>query len=183
MRCFLGTELEDSLVPRISDVINSFTELDIDMKPVRDENLHLTVKFLGDISEERLKKVDAVEEVTDEIEPFEIELGGIGVFPSRDYIKVIWIGAGKGGKRFKELMRKVELKLSDKGFEKDKNDPVPHITIGRIKSGRNKESIKSKLDELNGKIFGTMPVDEISLFKSELTPEGPVYEKIKDYRL
>lgn len=183
MRCFLGTKIDEGLVNPVSEAREQFEGLNADIKPVRGENLHLTVKFLGETKEEKVRKVDAVEEVLTNFEPFELELKDVGVFPSRDYIKVIWVGGGKGKKKFRDLMSTIDQRLTEKGFEKDENDPVPHVTIGRVKSGRNKQMIKSKLDDLQGERFGEMVVDNVTLFKSKLTSEGPVYEKIKEYRL
>ncbi|MFP4117046.1 MAG: RNA 2',3'-cyclic phosphodiesterase [Candidatus Aenigmatarchaeota archaeon] len=183
MRFFLGTKIDESLIKAVSKVRNSFRDLDADIKAVKDENLHLTVKFLGEIDEEELERIDCIREALADFQPFELELKDVGVFPSRDYIKVIWAGAGKGREKFAELMSEIENRTREEGFEKDENDPVPHVTIGRVKSGRNKQLIQSELDEWKGKTFGQMLVDRVTLFKSKLTPKGPVYEKIKDYEL
>ncbi len=183
MRCFLGTKIDEDLIEKVSDVRDSFGSIDADIKTVRDQNLHFTVKFLGEIDEDRAQRVDSIREALNDFKPFEVGLKDVGVFPSRDYIKVIWIGTGEGSERFEELMSKIEEKTRKEGFQKDENEPVPHVTIGRVKTGRNKELIQSELDKWKEKSFGRMLVDKVTLFKSELTSKGPVYEKIKDYGL
>ncbi|MFP4116113.1 MAG: RNA 2',3'-cyclic phosphodiesterase [Candidatus Aenigmatarchaeota archaeon] len=183
MRCFLGTKLDGSLIPEVSRVKDGFTKINADIKPVLDENLHFTVKFLGEIKQGRIKDIDVMKEVLEEFQPFKVELKGVGAFPSKDYIKVLWIGAGQGKKKFRQLMKRTDGRLGEEGFEEEKNKPVPHITVGRVKSGRNKGRIQSKIRKWEGKEFGKMMVEEVTLFESELKSEGPVYKKIKDYRL
>ncbi len=183
MRCFLGTELPQGVKKNVGEARDLFGSLDADIKVVKDENLHLTVKFLGQIKERDISKVDVLENRLEDLEPFDLEIRGMGSFPNMDYMKVLWVGAGKGGRRFKEIISKTDKALVKKGFKKDKNDPVPHITIGRVKSGRNKELIRSKLKEWEDRNFGSMKVNNITLFESNLTPDGPIYKKIKDYEL
>lgn len=183
MRCFLGTKIDEDIVTEVSRVRDSFSELDVDIKPVKDENLHLTTKFLGDINQSEISKIDAVKEVLDGFEPFRLVLKGVGVFPSMDYIKVLWVGAGEGRERYEELMGAVDDRLTGAGFDSEKNKPVAHVTIGRIKSGRNKDLIKSTIRKWEDKKFGTMMVDEVTLFESELRSGGPIYKKLKDYEI
>lgn len=183
MRCFLGTKLDESLVDNVRQVKEAFRETNADIKFVRDENLHFTVKFLGEVEEGDVKNVDRVEEVLENYNPFQIELKGGGVFPSKDYIKVIWIGVGEGHEKFKEMLERIDKILSMEGFEEEKNEIVPHLTIGRVKSGKNKDRIVSKVNELQGEVMGEMKLDEVSLFKSNLTSEGPIYKRLENYEL
>lgn len=175
--------VDESLVDEIREVKEAFEKTNADIKLVKDENLHFTVKFLGEIEEGGVEKVDRVKGVLDNFDPFQIELKGTGAFPSKDYIKVVWIGVGKGREKFKEMLELIDETLSREGFEREKNEPVPHLTIGRVKSGKNKDRIVSKLQKFQGKEMGGMEVNKVTLFESNLTSEGPVYKKLKQYRL
>lgn len=183
MRCFLGTKIDEDLVPEVRDIKEKFKRTGGDIKFVEDENLHFTVKFLGDIGKDEIKEVDAVKEVVENFDPFEIGLVGTGVFPSLDYMKVIWIGVEDGKGEFTDLLQQIEDRLSEKGFEREKNEIVPHATIGRVKSGKNKKQVSSMVERLKGEKIGEMVVDKVTLFESELTPEGPIYKKLKNYTL
>lgn len=183
MRCFLGSKLDESLVDDVKEVKDAFRETNADIKFVKDENLHFTVKFLGEMEKDRIEKIDRIEEVLRNYNPFRIELRGVGVFPSKGYIKVIWIGVGEGEEKFKGMLEGIDKVLSRQGFEEEKNEIVPHLTIGRVKSGKNKDRIISKVKELKERVIGKMNLKKITLFKSDLTPEGPIYKKLKDYEL
>ncbi len=183
MRCFLGVKLSKEIVSEVAKAREKFEKIDADIKTVENENLHLTVKFLGKTDEKDLHKIDILNDTLEEFDPFMIKLKDVGVFPSADYIKTIWVGIDKGNEMFVELIKNIEDSLAKIGFESSKNSPVPHATIARVKSGKNKDMIKNTLEELHNRSFGKMKVDRITLFKSKLRPIGPTYEKIKEYRL
>lgn len=183
MRCFLGSKLDESLVDDVSQVKDDFKAINADIKFVKDENLHFTVKFLGEIGKSKVEKVDKVEGRLEDYDPFQFELKGAGVFPSKGYIRVIWIGVGEGYEKFRGMLEDIDGVLSEEGFEEENKDIVPHMTIGRVKSGRNKGRIVSRVEELEGKVIGRMRLNEVTLFKSDLTPQGPVYKRLKNYRL
>ncbi|MFB6217328.1 MAG: RNA 2',3'-cyclic phosphodiesterase [Candidatus Aenigmatarchaeota archaeon] len=183
MRTFLGIGVARDPKQSISSVKDEFRRTDADIKYVKDENLHWTVKFLGDVKEDEIQRIDTVKDVVSDREPFEVELSGVGVFPSLDYIKVIWVGAGDGRSKMKDMIDSVDARLSDAGFEGDEKETVPHVTIGRMKSGRNKEEVRETIKRLKGHSFGTMKVGSITLYSSELTPEGPIYETLKEFEL
>jgi len=175
--------LEQKVVEKASRFRDELGDIEADTKTVRDENLHLTVKFLGEIDESRIGQVDSVQKAVEDVDPFELEIEGTGAFPSMDYIRVVWIGTGKGSERFREIISNAERTLVNEGFPENKNDPVPHATVCRVSSGRNKDAIRRTIEKWNKRSFGKMVVDRVSLFESKLTPTGPVYTKIKDYLL
>lgn len=183
MRCFLGIGLDEEVKDRVSKVKEGFKDINTDIKFVDDDNLHWTVKFLGDLDQNEINRVEPVKDVTSDFTSFNVELKGMGAFPSLDYIKVIWVGAGDGGSKLKRLIEEVDSKLQSEGFEPEDNEIVPHLTIGRMKSGRNKEKVKSKIEGLKGKRFGKMNINSIKLYKSELTPEGPIYDVLREFEL
>jgi 2'-5' RNA ligase len=158
----------------------TFADAGADLKIVETENIHITLRFLGEISK------DLVEKTRQEMEnlkfdPFEVELKGAGAFPNLSRINVIWIGIQKGALELSEIFSQLESKLRKTGFQLDNRGFSPHITIGRVKSGRNKDALYTAINEMSDREFGSMMVNSIRLKKSTLTPKGPVYLTIYEH--
>ena len=169
MRTFVAIEVSDK------DVLNSIhkiqTELNIKAKPVELHNMHFTVQFLGDVSEDMVRKIsDALNSI--EFSAFSISFMGVGVFPKPSFPRVIWIGTNDGINELEKLAEMIRTKLSQIGFHPDKKFK-PHVTIFRVKNKI--EGISDKLERFSSYYFGKQTVSEIKLKKSELTPNGPIY--------
>ena len=169
MRTFIAIEVNDQ------DVLNSIhkiqTELNIKAKPVELHNMHFTVQFLGEVSEEMIRKISDVLSSL-EFSPFSISFMGVGVFPKPNFPRVIWIGANEGVNELEKLAEMIRSKLSQLGFSPDKKFK-PHVTIFRVKNKI--EGMSDKLEKFSSHYFGKQTVSEIKLKKSELTPNGPIY--------
>ena len=169
MRAFVAIEVSSK------DVLNSIhkiqTELNIKAKPVELHNMHFTVQFLGEVSEEMVRKIsDALNSI--EFSAFSISFTSIGVFPKPNFPRVIWIGTNDGIDELEKLAAMIRTKLSQIGFNPDKKFK-PHVTIFRVKNKI--EGISDKLEKFSSYYFGKQIVSEIKLKKSELTPNGPIY--------
>ena len=169
MRTFVAIEVNNK------DVLNSIhkiqTELNIKAKPVELHNMHFTVQFLGEVSEETIGKIsDALNSI--EFSAFSISFASIGVFPKPNFPRVIWIGTNDGVNELEELAEMIRSKLSDIGFSPDKKFK-PHVTIFRVKNKI--EDLPSKLEKFSSCSFGKQLISEIKLKKSELTYQGPIY--------
>jgi len=169
MRAFVSIEVSNK------DVLNSIhkiqTELNIKAKQVELHNMHFTVQFLGEISEEMVRKIsDALNSI--KFSAFSISFTSIGVFPNPNSPRVIWIGANDGVNELEKLAEMIRLKLSQIGFSPDKKFK-PHITIFRVKNKI--EDLSNKLEKFSSYSFGKQLVSEIKLKKSELTYQGPIY--------
>jgi len=133
--------------------------------------MHFTVQFLGEISEEMVRKIsDALNSI--EFSAFSISFMGVGVFPKPSFPRVIWIGTNDGINELEKLAEMIRTKLSQLGFRPDKKFK-PHVTIFRVKNKI--EGISDKLEKFSSYNFGKQTVSEIKLKKSELAPEGPIY--------
>ncbi len=182
IRAFIGIPLEaPEITGKILEIqkrLKSFSGI----KTVEPENLHLTIKFLGNISSSQIKEIKALlSPVFSSLSPFEVSLKGIGAFPSENYIRVIWIGIEEP-QTLERLMRKVDEKLSELGFEREKSY-VPHLTIARVKRITSREKLVKVLREHSSENFGKMPVNRIVLFRSELFPSGPAYSRLHEWLL
>ena len=169
MRCFLAIELSDEIVEGLEDLKRNFK---IDgIKLVEKENLHITVKFLGEIEE---KTVEDIKGMDLSLEPVESRIRGLGVFPNENYIRVIWVGASN----LVPLFEEVDKRLQDLNFKRER-EYVPHITIGRVKFLKDRKLLKERIEKYRDIDLGTLYVDNIVLMKSTLTGSGPIYEVLE----
>jgi len=171
MRLFIAidfNELKDYFIELQSNIDGSLAKL----KKV--STFHLTLKFLGKVADDKAKEVkDKLKEI--EFKPFSLTLDKIGVFPSENYMRVIWIGV-KPTEKVIELQKKIETSLKEFNFKKDFKFH-PHITLARVKAVNDKEKFVKNLKDI--KVEGEeIEVKDFRLVKSTLTPKGPVYEDI-----
>lgn len=182
LRMFISSDIEDKKIVRgIADLKKSLQLPWAKIKFVEDHNLHFTLKFFGDVEDDLLAKI---EEKLSEISftPFIIELKTVGYF-TPDYPRVLWIGAEKGGEELRELSSLIDDKMSSLGFQREKREFSPHLTIGRIKYVKNRRAFSEKIDTYKNLSFGSFEASSFRLKKSTLTPEGPVYDLIKEFKL
>ncbi|MGC8937160.1 MAG: RNA 2',3'-cyclic phosphodiesterase, partial [Candidatus Methanomethylicaceae archaeon] len=149
-----------------------------DIKLVERENLHVTMKFLGEVDAGLLDKIFEIMERA-RTEKFTIKVKGVGVFPNWRMVRVVWVGIGEGGDRVIKIQRTLEGGLAGLGFERER-DFVPHVTVGRVRSPRNREGLLQVLEKYKRHQFGTCLVDRLILKKSVLTPSGPVYSNLRE---
>ncbi len=174
MRTFVAVEINNDEVLESIKKIQS--DLDLRAKPVALENIHFTLLFLGEISEQISFKVQEALSSIKFVE-FDVEFQGIGAFPKVSQPRVIWVGIDeKGGEQLCNLASQVESALSPLGFQRDK--PFrSHVTIFRIKN--KVRNISDKLTKFSSERFGIQQVSEIKFKQSVLTPEGPNYSDLQ----
>lgn len=167
-RVFLAVNIPKEIKEKIAELFLSKLKVD-GLKPVAEENLHFTVKFLGHLPEESLGELEGkLNELN--FKKFEVEVSGVGDFHGR----VIWLGVSKGGEELKELSLKVNELL---GLEEEKFSA--HLTIARNKF-LEKEKVKGILGELKGVEFReSFSVESLDLMESELSKTGPKYSILK----
>jgi 2'-5' RNA ligase len=150
------------------------------VKLVEPENIHITLKFLGDIDEEIVPKVEQIiKEVVTEYKPFTLKLKGTGFFPNRNYLKVLWVGI-HDTKALETLASDLNKQLVTLGFKQDRRGFSPHLTIGRVKSAKNKNLLLNIVEQYHDVDFGEETVSSIKFMKSTLTPQGPIYSVLRE---
>ncbi|MDP2846457.1 MAG: RNA 2',3'-cyclic phosphodiesterase [Candidatus Methanoperedens sp.] len=176
IRTFIAVELPERFV---SEILRIESMLDTPgIKLVEPKQVHITLKFLGDISEDKVEPIaSALSQVN--CKPFEARIKGVGVFPKPAYIKVIWLGA-EGN--FEALHSEVERMLAPFKFEKD-HQFSPHATLARVKMLKEKAALLEKIKKLENVDLGAMNVESLTLKKSTLTLQGPIYETLKEIKL
>jgi RNA 2',3'-cyclic 3'-phosphodiesterase len=153
------------------------------IKWVEEDNLHITLKFFGETEEHRIPFiVSALDTVSTCTAGFHFRLEGIGVFGSRYNPRVIWVGI-RPYEPLVSLMQAIGEELKSIGFQPDRQNPVPHLTVGRIKEVRDKQIFQKVIDENNKIISGEMMADEFHLYESILKKEGPVYLDLQTFSL
>lgn len=182
VRAFLAIEIDEILIQKIEDVQKEFKKTKANVKYVEIENIHFTLKFFGNIDNKMINNISiATQNVLKECNPLNIAIEGAGCFPNEDYIKVIWVGI-KENPVLIDLQSRLDEEFKKLGFKKEKNYS-PHLTIGRMKSPKNKKEVKDKIATFKDIEIGQMRIKKIALKKSELTPNGPIYSDIKTFNI
>ena len=157
--------------------MSSLLSLGGDLKPVERENIHLTLKFLGNVSPTKLEEVkSALTRVT--FPPFSLEIKGAGAFPNLNRMNVVWVGVGEGWSQVELIYEQTEKLLHQLGFSRETRPFSPHITVARVKSGRKRDEIGAFLGHLTDESFGTFNVEGVRLKQSVLSPSGPKYSTL-----
>ena len=180
IRCFVAVECGgDELAAKFREVRMVLEAARADIKFVEPENVHLTLKFLGEIEPSLVEQVSHVVKETS-FQPFSAKIERVGVFPNLRRPRVVWAGITEGVPQLAEIWSDVDEKLSQLGFERERRRFSPHITIGRVRSGRNRDNLVQEISSLSDHVFGSLRVDRIKLKKSVLTPSGPVYTTLAE---
>jgi RNA 2',3'-cyclic 3'-phosphodiesterase len=177
IRTFCAIKLPDEIRSQATDYVSN---LDLaapkcGVKWEKVENLHLTLKFIGEITEERLERlIQAAEHATSDSHSFELSIKGTGIFPPSGPARIVWLGVIDHTKELRELQSKLEKECEQEGFERETKAFHPHLTIGRVKEPRRaKELVKiHKEKSFESPIF---TVDHLVVMKSELSRDGSSY--------
>ncbi len=181
LRSFIAIELDKSIQTHLHDVQEDMQRHIPDIRWVKPGNIHLTLKFLGEVSLPILQSIkEQLPSYVEKIRPFDFTLDTVGAFPRTKHPRVIWVGVSKDNSLLlSELAAEVEQGLKPLGFKKEKRPFTAHITIGRVRSTNHifpAETI-SRVQIPPGL---KQPVKMITLFKSTLTPQGPIYEALSN---
>lgn len=187
MRAFIAIEISEEIRNALRQVQSHLKYAGADVKWVNKDNIHLTLKFLGEIDEKKADEVkSSLDAVAKETRKFEISLKDIGVFPKIDFPRVVWVGLDKGAGESTELAKKVDEELSKIGFQKETRPFASHLTIGRVRSSKNKQALKEKIlsmDSPKPTAQSPQPINSVTLFQSTLTPKGSIYTKLHEAKL
>lgn len=180
VRTFVAVLIAENLKERISRVQERIKKFASDVKWVSPENLHVTLKFLGGVPEDRIEQVcSTVEEAAGSVPPFELSLSRLGAFPSPRNARVVWIGIEDGRDELVSLARRVDDSLARHGFERESRPFAAHVTIGRTRQGRRPDGLAEGLQEAPSEDLGRQKVERVVMMRSDLMPQGPVYTPLK----
>jgi 2'-5' RNA ligase len=181
MRCFIAVDIEDDNVRnKLFNIAKNFDILGV--KIVEYENLHVTIKFLGEINEKIVEEIiGALSKIS--FKKFMIHVAELGAFPSLRNPRVIWAGIKEGFDEITQLYNLVENELKKAGLKFPKEDFHPHVTLLRIKDDRAIKQVMKIFEQFSNGDFGKFYVTHFSLKNSQLTPRGPIYTNIKVFQL
>lgn len=182
-RLFIAAKV--NIEPALEKYISSLKELfeDSKIKWIPTENLHLTLKFLGKTSVDKLTKVSIeLSEIAKNIDPFEMKIQGSGVF--KDFFRptILWVGV-RMHEVFDLLKNDIENALAEIGFKIDYKRFKPHMTIGRIKDIKKRDEFEEFVRGYEHMLFQMVKVEEIILYESILKPEGPAYVELEKFKI
>jgi len=182
LRAFLAFEVSDEVKGNLTKVEEEVRETRADVKVVEKENLHFTIKFLGEIPESAVSEIDRRVRAVP-LHRMEVSVRGLGAFPDSRRPRVVWAGVARGDlPGFAEAGRRV-IEATEGVGESDERDYHPHITLARVRSPRNQEALTALIRECSGREFGRTPITSLKLKSSTLTPRGPTYRDVSVYEL
>lgn len=186
MRAFIAIELPEETRDKLSALQQELKASGADVKWVRPENIHLTLKFLGEINEKQVELIKGIiDTAAGKRRAFRVRVSSLGAFPRIESPRVVWIDIEEGDEEVKGIAAELQENISWAGIPKEERPFSSHITIGRIRSPINRDKLvrclKDKTD-LGGKNM-EFYAGKITLFKSTLTPKGPLYETLKEANL
>lgn len=180
MRTFIAVDIDEDIKKAVGDIISrlkkgiQFTGAFPSWVPV--ENMHLTMKFLGEVDEGILPKInESLRGISAEFQPFDITLEKIGVFPNKKAPRVIWIGIKQGKEQLALLQQKIEFEMELLGFTPENREFSPHLTLARIKSMRGVEGMMDVIFSHSNYLAGTCSIKELIIYRSVLQKTGAVY--------
>ena len=181
LRTFLAIDLPSCLLNSIVNKQRDLKQVFPSIDWAKSAKVHLTLKFLGDTPESKIPELQqVVAKAVKGIEPFVINLRGFGVFPHKRAPRTLWTGIEGDSEILLDLNRKIETEVSQLGFPPEGKPFHPHLTLARIKKNQRAtgEAIEKASILADPFIFGSLLVEQVTLFKSELRPTGSVYTKL-----
>ncbi len=182
VRVFVAVELPDAVKAEFAGLAAAIDALGVrGARTVRPEGIHLTLKFLGDVSVELIPKIEAaMDSAAGKTSPFDLSLGGAGVFPNPRATRVLWVGVEGDLDSLGRLQQRVEESLAELGFRPERRGFNPHITAGRVRDRVSNADRRRVTETLLSHEYARprIHVEGISLIRSILRPDGAVYEPI-----
>jgi 2'-5' RNA ligase len=181
IRAFLAMTIPQKVRQNVGALIREFEHRSPEIQWIPPDRLHVTLYFFGQVEEDILlqKVVPVLQQALSSEPPLELSCGGLGVFPNWKYPKIIWAGITGATDRLLLLHEHIGYDLKPFKMKKDRRLFRPHLTIGRADKIRKDAHIIRKVEQLGPIQFGQILVKDLTLFRSELTKEGPIYTPLQ----
>lgn len=176
IRTFLALDMDDAILDGLEEVRSKVDDPRSRIRWVARENLHLTLRFLGDVPGDVVGKVcEIATDVAGQIDPFEFDVRGIACVPPRGGIRMFWVNVVDTGGTLMELHEILATRLSGMGLKEENRSFKPHITLARARFVHDPEGLRETARIYTDRDFGTQHTDELVTYSSQLTPAGPIY--------
>jgi 2'-5' RNA ligase len=179
IRTFIAVEMPENITSGIRELQQGLKDYGVDIRWIRPENIHLTLKFLGDVKAADINNIfEAISRTVDGVTSIPLKAKGIGVFPGIKSPRVLWVGLAGQIESLLRLQKTLESNLKGLGFPPEKRSFKGHLTIGRIKTKMHSKKVADALMAFRNFESETFTADKIILFKSELKTQGAVYTNL-----
>ncbi|OAG28696.1 RNA 2',3'-cyclic phosphodiesterase [Thermodesulfatator autotrophicus] len=188
-RLFLAISLPANIKEQLKGIQEDLAQSRAQVRWVRPEGIHLTIKFLGEVPEEKISEIiSQIEKVLQKLKPGKLhfKIKGLGVFPNPRSPRVVWAGLEGDLATLARLKRQIEEAFVPLGFPMETRAFVPHLTLGRIKSSKRRQALMEKINTYQEKEWSLpepIEVEELVLYESKLHPEGAIYIPRKRFPL
>jgi 2'-5' RNA ligase len=187
MRVFIAIDIDDKMREAIAELQKQLNaKVDIkkgDVKWVEPENIHLTLKFLGEVDDAKLPEVRAItEQVAAAHNKFTLDIETVGSFGGRS-AKVVWVGAGKGTDELLALQKDLDDRLTQAGFPSEDREFSAHLTLCRVRNLKAGFKLTDACKFFSAYKLGSISADALCIYQSQLTPQGPIYTLLESFKL
>ena len=187
MRCFIAIDIDEQIkkgLGNLQDELRDKTDVRKgDVKWVRPEAMHLTLKFLGEIKDEQVVDVcNIVKDVASRHKSFELDVKSVGHFGGRS-ARVLWVGTGQDCDNLLQLQKDLEQQLASAGWPEETRKFSGHLTLCRVRNSKAGVKLVQTIREYENFRLGTMPADSVMVYQSQLMPKGPIYTVLGNYTL
>jgi len=187
MRCFIAIDIDERIRIALSDLQRKLQGgIDIkksDVKWVSPENIHLTLKFLGEVEDKKAVEVcNMVKDVAGRHKSFDVNVESVGCFGGKS-ARVLWVGTGEGSDKLLQLQKDLEQQADSVGWPKEAREFSGHLTLCRIRNPKAGIKLAAMSKDYKDFKLGTISADSVSVYQSQLTPSGPVYTLLGNYKL
>jgi 2'-5' RNA ligase len=180
IRTFIAIKIPEDIRNQIVKLQSGLRGVGGKISWVKPENIHLTLKFLGETDENLIENIsEKLEQVVLSFNQFEVSVKGVGAFPNFRRAKVFWVGTKADSNILGELAQKIDREMNEFGYMLERRQFSAHLTIGRVRDNRGIEQVINKLQQVENFTLGKFLVKEVLFIKSELTRQGPIYTLLK----
>ncbi len=187
MRLFIAIDIDEKNMVALNDLQKQLrAKANVkagDVKWVTAKNIHLTLKFLGEVEDDKLPEICKItEETASFYKQFQLSIETVGHFGGK-IATVLWVGTGTGTEELLRLQKDLEEKFASAGWPAEERPFSGHLTLARIKNPKAGFKIAQLTQQYKNFELGVLSVDSINVYKSQLTPDGPVYTLLGNYKL
>lgn len=180
MRLFVALDVDPGILSRLQTLMNELRTTAADLRWMRAEGMHLTLKFIGEVADGWRPRIEqALGQITNP-QPVCLHFKGLGYFPSPNRPRVFWVGV-EASENLAPMAAEIEAALAPLGIKPEKRKYKPHLTLGRFRSQKGLARLQEKIASLPSTEFGRQEVSTFLLYQSRLSPQGAQYTKLAEF--